>query len=211
MSNKSPANRFGEYIRQRRKAQNLSQEKLAEETGLDADTIGRLERGENLPTFETIRVLAAQFSVEVEVLARLAHVADSVAPGASPSPIAPTPGPRESPGLVRPPVPLAGSHEPTPNVSRTVEIVVYNYDDALAWRGTGTPDTLFRDLLTWIRNQEREIDLPVRDHHYWFVADCDPSERLWRLEETLGECMANHGNPARLKFNLRWHPRIRRG
>ena len=60
--------RFGEIIRRLRREQNLSQEALAERAGMNADFIGFIERGENVPTLTTILQLAAALAVQPSAL-----------------------------------------------------------------------------------------------------------------------------------------------
>jgi transcriptional regulator with XRE-family HTH domain len=56
--------KFGETIRRLRKQRNLSQEGLAEHAGMNADFIGFIERGENVPTLTTILQLARALGVQ---------------------------------------------------------------------------------------------------------------------------------------------------
>lgn len=49
---------FGQLLRARRKAHNLGQAELAEKVGIGAKHLGRVERGEKLPSFELIIALA---------------------------------------------------------------------------------------------------------------------------------------------------------
>lgn len=56
--------KFGDSIRRLRKGQNLSQEALAERAGMNADFVGFIERGENLPTLATILQLARALRVK---------------------------------------------------------------------------------------------------------------------------------------------------
>lgn len=104
-----PSNRLGEYIRRLRRARNLSQEDLAERAGISVSTLSRIERGEVIPSFETLRELAAALGVEAEALARLAHPDEEPAPAASPSPTEPGPGQQEParPVFARAPVTAA--------------------------------------------------------------------------------------------------------
>jgi transcriptional regulator with XRE-family HTH domain len=62
--------RFGETVRRLRKARNLSQEALAERAGMNADFVGFIERGENVPTLTTILQLARALGVQPSVLIR---------------------------------------------------------------------------------------------------------------------------------------------
>ena len=49
---------FGQLLRATRKAHNLGQAELAEKVGIGAKHLGRVERGEKLPSFELIIALA---------------------------------------------------------------------------------------------------------------------------------------------------------
>ena len=60
--------RFGEIVRRLRKEQNLSQEALAERAGMNADFIGFIERGENVPTLTTILQLATALNLQPSAL-----------------------------------------------------------------------------------------------------------------------------------------------
>ena len=57
--------RFGIRLKYLRKKQNLTQELLAEKTGLSVDFIGMIERGERAPSFETLEVLAKILKVKI--------------------------------------------------------------------------------------------------------------------------------------------------
>ena len=60
MTENSQLQKFGEYIRTIRKAQNLSQEQLAELSGLHRNYIGGVERGErNIALLNIIRIAHA--------------------------------------------------------------------------------------------------------------------------------------------------------
>jgi transcriptional regulator with XRE-family HTH domain len=52
------ARRFGEHLRALRQSRNLTQEQLAEHSGLSVDTVRRVERGALSPTLETLDKLA---------------------------------------------------------------------------------------------------------------------------------------------------------
>jgi transcriptional regulator with XRE-family HTH domain len=49
---------FGQLLRATRKAHNMGQAELAEKVGIGAKHLGRVERGEKLPSFEVIIALA---------------------------------------------------------------------------------------------------------------------------------------------------------
>jgi transcriptional regulator with XRE-family HTH domain len=54
---------FASGLKQARKAQKLTQHQLAEIAGLSVDTISRLERGDVLPSFDSIDALAAALRI----------------------------------------------------------------------------------------------------------------------------------------------------
>jgi transcriptional regulator with XRE-family HTH domain len=60
--------RFGRHIRSCRLARGLTQEALAEASGLSADTIRRLERGSFSPSFDTLRKLCGAFDMLLSTL-----------------------------------------------------------------------------------------------------------------------------------------------
>jgi transcriptional regulator with XRE-family HTH domain len=49
---------FGQLLRAARKAHNMGQAELSEKVGIGAKHLGRVERGEKLPSFELIIALA---------------------------------------------------------------------------------------------------------------------------------------------------------
>jgi transcriptional regulator with XRE-family HTH domain len=57
--------RFGCNLKFLRTKQNLTQQLLAEKTGLSVDFIGMIERGERAPSFETLEILANALKVTV--------------------------------------------------------------------------------------------------------------------------------------------------
>lgn len=59
---------FGEILREYRRAKGLSQEALAEITNLDRNHIGKIERGENLPTLGVLLRLARGIGVRPGIL-----------------------------------------------------------------------------------------------------------------------------------------------
>ena len=63
MSQKTYGKRFGEHVRSCRKARGFTQERLAEISGLSADTIRRLEHGSFSPSLDTLRKVALGFQV----------------------------------------------------------------------------------------------------------------------------------------------------
>ena len=54
---------FGASLRHARKAKALSQQQLAEMSGLSVDMVSRVERGDVAPSFDTIEVLAKALGV----------------------------------------------------------------------------------------------------------------------------------------------------
>jgi len=55
---------FGKHLREARKARGLTQSELAERVERSLDMIGRLERGEIAPSFETIERLTFTLKVQ---------------------------------------------------------------------------------------------------------------------------------------------------
>jgi transcriptional regulator with XRE-family HTH domain len=62
--------KFGETVRRLRKERNLSQEALAERAGMNADFVGFIERGENVPTLTTILQLAGALNIQPSEIIR---------------------------------------------------------------------------------------------------------------------------------------------
>ena len=60
---------FGQTIRERRKAKNLSQEALAFDAGFDRTYISLLELGSKSPTLDTIMALCRALDIEFAQLA----------------------------------------------------------------------------------------------------------------------------------------------
>lgn len=65
---------FGGRIRQLRKNDNLSQEQLAEITGLHRNYIGMIERGERNPSLLNINILAQAFQLSLSELFDLTDI-----------------------------------------------------------------------------------------------------------------------------------------
>ena len=65
---------FGRRIRQLRKNDNLSQEQLAEITGLHRNYIGMVERGERNPSLLNINILAQAFQLSLSELFDLTDI-----------------------------------------------------------------------------------------------------------------------------------------
>lgn len=59
---------IGRKIAKERKAQNLSQEKLAEIIGVHRTFIGKIERGEKNITIETLQKIVSALSLKLEIL-----------------------------------------------------------------------------------------------------------------------------------------------
>lgn len=57
-------------LRLMRQVSGLSQEQLAELSGLDRNYIGKLEREENSPTIDTLETLSLALQIDVELLVR---------------------------------------------------------------------------------------------------------------------------------------------
>ncbi|MBF4490069.1 helix-turn-helix transcriptional regulator [Psychrobacter sp. N25K4-3-2] len=60
--------KFGQRIRELRKARNLSQEQLAELTGFHRNYIGMIERGERNPALVNIEIFANAFGLNLSEL-----------------------------------------------------------------------------------------------------------------------------------------------
>jgi len=59
---------FGRHVRSLRRARGMTQEVLAERSGLSADTIRRLEHGSFSPSLETLRKLCAGLELLLSTL-----------------------------------------------------------------------------------------------------------------------------------------------
>lgn len=68
ISEKQKANRFGEAVRKVRTAIGLTQEELADRSGLDRSYIGGVERGERNPTLTVIEKIAEGLGVTLAEL-----------------------------------------------------------------------------------------------------------------------------------------------
>jgi transcriptional regulator with XRE-family HTH domain len=69
--------KVGERIRQLRKAMNLTQEELAERSGLHTNYVGQVERGEKNLTLETLEKIVLGLDVQLEQLFRYLDPIDS--------------------------------------------------------------------------------------------------------------------------------------
>ena len=65
-----PSEYFGELLKQLRRERRLSQEGLAERTGVHRNFISLLERGINQPSLDTFFALAAALEMDVTDLVR---------------------------------------------------------------------------------------------------------------------------------------------
>lgn len=59
---------FGRHVRSLRRARGLTQEQLAERSGLSTDTIRRLEHGSFSPSLDTLRKLCAGLDLQLHTL-----------------------------------------------------------------------------------------------------------------------------------------------
>lgn len=59
---------FGRSVRRERTAKGLTQAQLAEQCDLSLDMIGRIERGDAAPSFETVEKLTAALGVSAPLL-----------------------------------------------------------------------------------------------------------------------------------------------
>ena len=64
---------LGKRIKELRRERNLSQEKLAENIGIDPNNLSRIENGKNYPSAETIVKIANAFNIEVYKLYLFNH------------------------------------------------------------------------------------------------------------------------------------------
>jgi len=58
LRNKNPGRLFAQRLRELREAAGISQEKLAEKANLHRNTVGIIERGQQIPTLDVICKLA---------------------------------------------------------------------------------------------------------------------------------------------------------
>ena len=65
---KDKSNRFGQAVREARIAAGLTQEELADRSGLDRSYIGGVERGERNPTLTVIEKIAEGFDITLAEL-----------------------------------------------------------------------------------------------------------------------------------------------
>lgn len=62
------ASRLGKNIANRRKDIGLTQDQLAEQVGVDTETISRFERGVTTPSLATLEVLSKKLGITIAVL-----------------------------------------------------------------------------------------------------------------------------------------------
>jgi transcriptional regulator with XRE-family HTH domain len=67
------ATRLGSVVQARRKAMKLSQEEIAERVGIAAQFLGRIERGESMPSVPTLRLLSDVLGVSCDELLGKTH------------------------------------------------------------------------------------------------------------------------------------------
>lgn len=84
--------KFGSRLRHLRLQRNLSQERLAEEAGLDRTYIGGIERGERNPSLRNINRIARALNVTISELTDFS----TPAPSGPPRPISPPRRPRRA-------------------------------------------------------------------------------------------------------------------
>lgn len=68
---------IGSRIKAQRKKNNLSQEKLAELSGLNTSYIGQIERGDKNPSIETIYKIAKSLKIDISTLFENLMIADA--------------------------------------------------------------------------------------------------------------------------------------
>jgi len=66
---------FGMRVKELRKLRKLSQEQLAEKTGISSKYVSRIETGHQFPSVDIIARLARSLNVEIEDLFKFAHEA----------------------------------------------------------------------------------------------------------------------------------------
>lgn len=67
---------FGNRIKEIRKKEKLTQEKLAEMVGLDVQTISRIETGYYFTSFENLEKIATALNVDIKDLFDFQHLED---------------------------------------------------------------------------------------------------------------------------------------
>lgn len=56
--------KIGTMIREKRNSQHLTQEELAEKVSLSTDMIGRIERGETMPSVENLDAIIQELGID---------------------------------------------------------------------------------------------------------------------------------------------------
>ena len=60
--------RLGNMVREKRKKHGITQERLAEKVNVTTGMIGQIERGETMPSVETLEALILQLSIDPQLL-----------------------------------------------------------------------------------------------------------------------------------------------
>lgn len=60
--------RLGDMVREKRKSHGITQEKLAEKVNVTTGMIGQIERGETMPSVETLAALIHQLDIDPQTL-----------------------------------------------------------------------------------------------------------------------------------------------
>jgi predicted ATPase/transcriptional regulator with XRE-family HTH domain/Tfp pilus assembly protein PilF len=126
---------FGEWLRARRKALDLTQFQLAEQAGCAEDTIGRIEAGTRRPSKQVAALLAAALGVPPQAHADFVRFAREGGAGVALArleiPEVPTDAPPPTPAPARPAHPPSAAwtpylaslpHPPTPLIGRAAEL-----------------------------------------------------------------------------------------
>lgn len=64
----SVKDRLGNMVREKRNIHRITQEQLAEKVGVTTGMIGQMERGETMPSIETLAALIEQLNIDPRVL-----------------------------------------------------------------------------------------------------------------------------------------------
>ena len=60
--------RLGDMVREKRKSHGITQERLAEKVNVTTGMIGQIERGETMPSVETLEALIRQLDIDPQTL-----------------------------------------------------------------------------------------------------------------------------------------------
>lgn len=60
--------RLGDMVREKRKGHGITQERLAEKVNVTTGMIGQIERGETMPSVETLEALIRQLDIDPQTL-----------------------------------------------------------------------------------------------------------------------------------------------